>query len=569
MAEAETLERAGADGPPWLSSYPAGIDWAARFEAKPLFALLDAAVARFPEQRYLDFLDKPWTFRQVGRLVDRMARGLQRQGVRRGTKVGLFLPNCPYFVVAFFATLKAGGTVVNYNPLSAEREIAQQIEDSETEIMVTLDLALLLPKLQPLLGRTRLKTIVVGRMADLLPLPKSLLFPLVKRAELAAVPDDRNHVLFTDLLAGRGRLMPVMTDPRGDVAVLQYTGGTTGVPKAAALTHQNLQINAEQIAAWYSGGAPGGERILGVLPLFHCFALSSVMLLSLCVGAEIVLLPRFELRQLLRTITRKRVTVVPGVPTLFTAINNCAELDKHDLSSLRFCISGGAPLPREVKQEFERLAGCRLLEGYGLTEAPVVCCNPIGGREKPGSIGLPLPGTTVEVVSLEDRQTVLPPGQTGEICVRGPQVMGGYWGPSEDVGTRLHGGRLHTGDIGYLDEEGYGYIVDRLKQLIICSGYNVYPRAVEEAIHQHPAVAEVAVCGVPDEYRGETVKAYIVLRAGACLTGAELLAFLADKLSPIQQPKLIEFREQLPKSAIGKILKKELLREHLEGQHAA
>jgi long-chain acyl-CoA synthetase len=543
---------------PWLASYPSGVDWSADFPAMPLWDLFDQAVGRYADHACLDFLGRVWTYEQVGRLVDRAAAGLQALGVGTGTRVGLFLPNCPYFVICFFAVLKAGGTVVSYNPLYAEREIAHQIEDSETDLMVTLDLALLLPKLEPMLARTRLKAIIVGKMADILPFPKSLLFPLVKARELASVPDDGRHIWFDDLIANGGGVS-VVPDPHRDIAALQYTGGTTGVPKGAALTHRNLQVNAQQMVAWHPAVERGAERVLALLPLFHVFGMTCTMNFALCVGAQMILLPRFDLVQLLTTIDRKRPTILPGVPTLYRAINHQPDIGRYDLSSLRLCISGGAPLPLEVKQRFEQLSGCTLVEGYGLTECPVIACNPIGSPGKRGSIGLPLPGTSVEVISLEDRRTVLGPGQSGELCVRGPQVMAGYWNRPEETAAVLVDGRLHTGDIGYMDEDGACFVVDRLKELIICSGFNVYPRAIEEAIYAHPDVVEAAVCGVPDAYRGETVKAFVVLRQHARLDEAALLAFLEDRLSPIEMPKLIEFRDELPKSAIGKILKRALL----------
>jgi long-chain acyl-CoA synthetase len=543
---------------PWRASYPPGIDWSADFPAMPLWDLFDQAVCCYVDRPCLDFLGRVWSYRQVGRLVDRAAAGLRALGVGPGTRVGLFLPNCPYFVISYFAVLKAGGTVVSYNPLYAEREIAHQIEDSETDLMVTLDLALLLPKLEPMLARTRLKAIIVGRMADILPFPKKLLFPLVKSRELARVPEDGRHIWFDDLIANAGGAAAAL-DPHRAIAALQYTGGTTGVPKGAALTHRNLQANALQMVAWHPGVERGAERVLALLPLFHVFGMTCTMNFALCVGAQMILLPRFDLVQLLTTIDRKRPTILPGVPTLYRAINHHPDIGRYDLSSLRLCVSGGAPLPLEVKQRFEELSGCTLVEGYGLTECPVIACNPIGRPGKRGSIGLPLPGTRVEVVSLEDRRTVLGPGLRGELCVRGPQVMSGYWHRPDETTAVLADGRLHTGDIGYMDEDGACFVVDRLKELIICSGFNVYPRIVEEAIYAHPDVVEAAVCGVPDGYRGETVKAFVVRREHADLDEAALLAFLQDRLSPIEMPKLIEFRDQLPKSPVGKILKRALL----------
>jgi long-chain acyl-CoA synthetase len=398
-------------------------------------------------------------------------------------------------------------------------------------------------------------------MADCLPFAKKLLFPLVKAGEIAAVPDDGRHIWFDDLIAHAGGLSRV-PDPRHDIGVLQYTGGTTGVPKGAALTHYNLQANAQQLVSWHPDAELGAERMLALLPLFHVFGMTCAMNFALCVGAEIILLPRFDLVQLLTTISRKRVTILPGVPTLYGAIVNHPDIARHDLSSLTLCLSGGGPLPQEIRRRFEQLSGCALTEGYGLSECPVVTCNPIGRPGKPGSVGLPLPGTEIEVVALDDPDTVLGPGQTGEIRVRGPQVMAGYWKRPQETAAVLARGRLRTGDIGYLDRDGVCFVVDRLKEMIICSGYKVYPRVVEEAIHGHPDVVEVAVCGVADGYRGETVKAFVVLRAPGCLDEAGLRAFLEQRLSPIEMPKQIAFCAALPKSAVGKILKRELLAGH-------
>jgi long-chain acyl-CoA synthetase len=544
---------------PWLADYPAGIEWQLDVAPAPLQILLDEAVARFPEHRCIEFLGKGWTYQQIGQLVERAAAGFQRLGVERGTRVGLLLPNCPYFVICYFAVLKAGGTVVNYNPLYAAPEIERQVISSRTEVMVTLDLEVLLPKLDGLVGRTPLRQIIMARMADVLPFPKSILLPWVKRRDLAST-DGREAVMgFHEMIRHERVVAPVLIEPERDIAVLQYTGGTTGVPKAAALSHAALLANARQLVAWNPGAERGAERILGVLPLFHVFAMTTVMNYGLAIGAELSLLPRFELTQVLGAIVRKRPTIMPGVPTMYAALRNHDRLEQFDLTSLRLCISGGAPLPGHLRDGFERATGCTLVEGYGLTEAPVVTCNPIGGRNKPGSIGLPLPGTSIEVVAQGDRTTVLPPGAVGEICVRGPQIMTHYLVLGGADEAAVEAGRLHTGDIGYIDEEGYGFIVDRLKEVIICSGFNVYPRMVEEAIWQHPAVAEAAVCGIPDGYRGETVKAFVVRRDGMALEAPELLAFLQTRVSPIEIPKLIEFRQSLPKSAVGKILKRALL----------
>jgi len=554
----------------WLAAYPDDVNWRAPIPARSLPDLWDEAARRFADKPCIDFLDKRYTYAEVGRLIDRAAKGLQKLGVGPGTKVGLFLPNTPYFVILYFATLKAGATVVNYNPLYAEREILHQIEDSETDIMVTLDLRVLLGKLDPLLAKSRLKTVIVCPMAAILPFPKNLLFPIARRKDVASVPSDGRHIRFADLIANDGRVEWQAIDPAGTIALLQYTGGTTGVPKGAMLTHANVTANAEQLRLWAPGVTPGQERILGVLPLFHVFAMTVVMTHGVLNGCEMVLLPRFELDKLLGVIQRKRPTVFVGVPTLYGAINTHPEAAHTDLRSLRYCLSGGAPLPVEVKHAFERLTGCTLVEGYGLSESsPVATCNPFKGANKPGSIGLPLPGTTVEIVSLDGDDRVMGVGERGEITIRGPQVMQGYWKRPEETERVLRGGRLHTGDVGTMDEDGYVFVVDRLKELILAGGYNVYPRNVEEAIYMHPAIAECAVIGVPDSYRGQTVKAFLVLRQGMSLDAESLKAFLADKLSPIEMPRQVEVRASLPKTAIGKILKKTLLAEEEERRKSA
>jgi long-chain acyl-CoA synthetase len=554
--------RSSDPGRPWLAHYPPHIDWFAPIAEKPLFELLDHAVATYPNNICIDFLGKTYSYREIGELVKRVAKGLQGIGVTRGTKVGLFLPNSPYSVIFFFAILKAGGVVVNYNPLYAERELIHQIQDSDTDIFITLDLKALYDKVPPLLRQTRLAKVVICRLQDALPFPKNRLYPLVKRKDIATFPLDDQHVRFVDLIANDGRFALHPVDPPGDPAVLQYTGGTTGVPKGAMLSHANLYANAMQCEKWFPEGEPGGERVVGVLPLFHVFAMTVVMTYGIYGGAKLILLPRFEIVQLLETITKKKPTMMPGVPTLFTAINNYKNLQKYDLSSLKYCISGGAALPLEVKHNFERLSGCTLVEGYGLSEtSPVATSNPFRGVNKAGSIGLPLPGTTIEIASIEHPTRLLPVGERGEVCISGPQVMIGYWKRPDATAQAIVDGRLHTGDIGYMDEDGYTFIVDRLKEMIIAGGYNIYPRNVEEAIYLHPAVTECAVVGLPDPYRGQTVKAYVRLTDGASLDAHGLLEFLKDKLSPIEMPKQIEFRGELPKSAIGKILKKELLAE--------
>lgn len=538
----------------------------------PLSDLLDRAVVRYPDHTMLDFLGKVYSYREVGDLVARAAKGLQQLGVNPGDRVGLFLPNTPYYVILYFAVLKVGGTVVNFNPLYADREVAHQIRDAGVKLMATVDVPQLYDKLVKLRGDTRLEKIIVGRMADILPPLLRLIYPIVKRKDVAKVQCDKHISLFSDLIANDGNYVPVTINPASDIAVLQYTGGTTGTPKGAMLTHRNLYANVAQCSLIFPKADIGRERMLGVLPFFHVFAMTAVMNFTIRLAGTIIMLPRFELGQVVKTIHRKRPTLFPAVPTIYTAINHYKKLERYDLSSIKYCISGGAPLPLEIKRDFEKLTGCTLVEGYGLSEtSPVACCNPTEGENKAGSIGLPVAETTIEIISLEDRVTVMPQGERGEVCIRGPQVMKGYWHQPEETAQVLkdtpHGPRLHTGDVGYIDAEGYVFIVDRIKDMIAAGGFKIYPRHVEEAIYLHPAVEECIVAGVPDEYRGQTVKAFIKLRAGQVLTKNDLVKFLKDKLSPMEMPKLVEFRDQLPKTLIGKLSRKAILEEESAKSH--
>jgi long-chain acyl-CoA synthetase len=549
---------------PWETHYPDGLAWPFDIAPRPLYSLLDDAATTYAERPCLDFLGRKSSYREIAQLVERAAKGFQALGVGPGVRVGLFLPNCPYYVICFFAVLKAGGTVVNYNPLYADREITRQIEDSRTAVMVTLNIKGLYPKIAPRLADTCLKTVVVGSMGGLLPWRERTLYALLRRKEIADVPYDERHVKFKKLIDNDGRPQPVAIDPLRDIAVLQYTGGTSGLPKGAMLSHAALHSNTRQVSMWAVGARPGKEKVVGALPLFHVFGMTAVMNVGIACGFEIILLPRFRLDQLLKVIAQERATVMLGVPTMYSSINGSQLLEQYDLSSLRFCISGGAPLPLDVQDTFEQLTGCMLVEGYGLTEAGPVCTlNPFGGARRPRSVGLPLPGTLIEIVSLDEPGRRLPLGQRGEICVSGPQVMAGYAERAEETAETLHAGRLHTGDVGYVDHDGFVYVIDRIKDLILNGGFNVYPRMVEEAILLHPAVAEASVCGVPDRHRGEIVKAYVRLREGERLEAAALRAFLKDKLAPFEQPKQIEFRAELPQSWLGKPSKRALVAEEL------
>ena len=531
---------------------------------KPIYQILDEAVQSAGHRKAMDFLGRSWTYAELGDLVERAAAGFRAQGVKPGVKVGLHLPNSPYYVICYFAILKAGGTVVNYNPLYVERELAYQIKDSGTSIMVTMDLAQLYSKVAPLLGKTCLEKLVVCRMADILPTTKSVLFKLLKRRDRARLPQDSRIIAFEKLIRFGVVEKPTGIDPKTEIAVLQYTGGTTGVPKGAVLTHGSISANVEQLRLWVSMYDHSDDRMLCALPFFHVFGMTVAMLVGVALRAELILMPRFEVGQVLKVITKKRPTLFPGVPTIYIAINRAmAERGgKFDLSSIRACVSGGAPLPLEVQKEFERLSGGRLVEGYGLSEAsPVVTCNPFDQPAPEGSIGLPLPGTQVEFRSLANPRRKAKAGEKGEVCVRGPQVMAGYWQKPDATKDVFVADFLRTGDVGYADRDGFIYIVDRIKDLIICSGYKVYPHAIEDAIYHHPAVEEVIVVGMPDSYRGQAPKAYVKLKDGTALTQDELKLFLADHLSRLEMPHEIEFRGALPRTAIGKLSKKALLEE--------
>jgi long-chain acyl-CoA synthetase len=549
-------------------------DSALKLPEIPVYALLDDAAARFGDRPCIDFMGRGYDYADIADQVNHAAAGLQNLGVGPGVKVGLCLPNTPFSVICYYAILKAGGVVVNYNPLYVGRELAHQIEDSATEIMVTIDLKQIYPKVAAQIGATCLRRIIVCSMGDILPTLQGLLFRLFRRSKIAAMPIDDRHVSFADLIDNDGAVTAHPVDPAADIAVLQYTGGTTGTPKGAMLTHANLTANAHQIRQWCGtgdgiGAEDGSEKVLGVLPLFHVFGMTAVMNLSILAGAELVLTPRFHAAEVLKLIEAHRITIFMGVPTIFTALNGAEGFADYDLSSLKFCISGGAPLPRDIKDTFERSAGCPLVEGYGLSEcSPVVTCNPFDGQHRENSAGQAIPGTLVEIRTPDDDRTLLPVGEKGEVCIKGPQVMAGYWNLPDATAGCVIDGRFHTGDIGYLDPDGFLFLVDRIKDLILCGGYNVYPRAIEEAIGAHEAVHQVTVIGIPDDYRGETPKAFVQLHSGAVLDEAALRAFLKDRLSVIEMPEFIEFRDELPVTNIGKLSKKELVAEEAEKAEA-
>jgi long-chain acyl-CoA synthetase len=557
---------------PWPRAYPAEIAWDTRFPPETLPEMLAESVRRFGPRKAMDFLGRKWTYAELGEAVARCAEGFRRLGVKPGDRVGICLPNCPWFVVAYHGALMAGAVVVAVSPLHVEEEMAEQARDSGMEVLVSLDLDPILPRALNLLRRedVPVRRVVVARFAQALPPGKAIAFRVLKRSSIAAVPRNDDRVLeFGHLLASPPLAAPAPRAPE-DLAALQYTGGTTGTPKGAMLTHANLCANMRQVNAWNPDLREGEERTLAIIPFFHIFAMTVAMNGALAKGGEIVMLPRFDWPMVRAALRRARPTVLPGVPTLFRAL-----MDKgataDDLRSVRACISGGAPLPQKLREDFERLAGCTLVEGYGLTEAAPVClCNPFAGENRGGTIGLPLPGVRAEIRSLEDPSRALPPGGRGELCVSGPNVMKGYWNrPDETAAVMMPDGFLRTGDVGIMDADGYVTLVDRIKDLILVSGFNVYPRAVEEAIYRHPAVAAATVVAMPDDYAGEAPAAFVQPKPGAEISAEELESFLRDKLSPVEMPKRIEFRAELPRTGVGKLSKKELKAELSQGGQTA
>lgn len=553
------------DKHPWLKTYPDNVEWDSTIPDRTMLNVMADTVRDYGDRPAMTFMDKTQSWAEIGNASDRFAKGLQSIGIKKGDKIGLFLPNCPYFLIAYYGILKAGATVVNYNPLYARRELRHQIEDSHTDLMVTLDLTLLYDKAKDMVADTRLKRLIICKFTDILAFPKNILFPVFKAKEQASIPNEDHIIHYDDLLDNNGQYDAPAIDAQNDVAVLQYTGGTTGVPKGAMLTHRNIFANTYQSTLWFPGLESGKLRKLGVLPFFHVFAMTTVMNFSVMKAMEIITMPRFELKDTLKLINKYQPHSFPAVPAIYNGINNAKNLEKYNLSSLRYCISGGAPLPVEVKKTFEKLTGCVVVEGYGLSESsPVAVANPVTGENRAGSIGLPVPGTIVEIINHEDKTTPMPIGKRGELCIRGPQVMKGYWNKEQATAETLIDGRLHTGDIAIMDEDGYISIVDRIKDMIITNGYNVYPRNIEEVIYLRKEVEECIVAGLPDEQRGEIVKAWIKLKDGQHLSEKKLRKFLKENLSPMEVPKKIEYRTQpLPKTMIGKLSRKDIVAEEL------
>ncbi len=555
--------------PPWIASYPPGVRWDAPLPTHAVAKLLDDAVARWPGQPAIEFMGRTLSYRELGALADRAAEGFQRLGVGPGVHVGLYMPNTPHCAVALFGIWKAGGTVVNYSPLDAERVLGHKIEDSRTDVMVTLDLVTLYPQMARLLGGSRLQRLVVGSFGDFAADPAAVRASLASAGQLAAVPVDAAHLGFDALLdnAGRPERHPI-ADPATAVAVLQYTGGTTGLPKGAMLTHANLTAACAQFFASQRGEPKvvreGVERLLVVLPLFHIYSLTVNLLYGVKLGAHLVLHPRVDIDSVVDDLIGKRITVFLGVPTMYTALAAHPRIagGGGNLAALRFCGSGGAPLPLEIAQRFEALTGCKLNEGWGMTEtSPTGTFTPVHGHRRAGSCGIPLPGVELKFESLTEPGVFVPLGERGELCIRGPNVMPGYWNnPEATAKSMTPDGFFRTGDVAWMDADGCVFIVDRTKDMLLCGGYNVYPRLIEEAIYEHPSVEEVCVIGIPDAYRGQSPKAFVKLKAGMPeVTLDAMRAFLKDRVGKHEMIHALELRAELPKTPVGKLSKRELI----------
>ncbi|WP_339063775.1 AMP-binding protein [Tepidibacillus marianensis] len=543
----------------WLSSYPKDVPHSIAYPEISVTELLINAAKDFPNQVAISFMGKTMKYKELMNDVYKFAHGLKQLGVKKGDRISLLLPNLPQSVIAYYGALLLGAIVVQNNPMYTERELEHQLVDSGSETIVTLDL--FYPKVMNIRSKTFIKTVIVTSIKDYLPFPKNILYnlKLKKEGQYVTIPKQDGVCFYSKLLKSQP-VFPIKTtiDPKEDIALLQYTGGTTGVAKGVMLTHYNLVANVVQETHWLYRAKRGQERILGVLPFFHVFGMTSVMNLSIHLASTMILLPRFKAEEILETIQKEKPTFFPGAPTMYIALLNHPNVKQYDLSSINACISGSAPLPLEVQEKFEKLTGARLVEGYGLTEtSPVTHANPIWEKRKTGSIGLPWPDTDAKIVdSVTGEDVEL--GGIGELAVRSPVVMKGYWNRPEETTKVFLNGWLLTGDMATMDDEGYFYIVDRKKDMIIAGGYNIYPREVEEILYEHEAVQEAVVVGIPDPYRGETVKAFIVLKQGAAVTEKELDVFCRERLAAYKIPRAYEFRAELPKTMVGKILRRAL-----------
>jgi long-chain acyl-CoA synthetase len=570
-----TAVAAGYDERPWLAAYPPDVPADHDFPQVPLTRLLDDAAGGFPGTVALSTfamssVGSRMTYRQLRDAVDRLAGGLAANGARQGDRIALVLPNCPQYVISFFAILRLGATVVPCNPVATAEELRTQLADSGATVVICLDRVASM--LLDIRADCSVQTVVVTSLADALspaargrlqvPLPKLR----AQKARLVAdVPDDPAVIRFRVLLRSGPPARQAPIDPATDVAVLQYTGGTTGEPKAAMLSHANLVANSYQMRLWLPEAVPGREVTVAVLPLFHVYGLTLCMLTTVLLAGRLVLVSRFDLDAIFAVIDEERPTLFPGVPPIYQAVLDSPKVKRHDLKSIRACVSGAMKLPQDTQERFERTTGGRLVEGYGMTEtSPATLCAPLAGPRKTGSVGLPLTGTWARIVDPEDPSVVVAVGESGELAVKGPQVFLGYWGRAaeSDAEVLTPDGWLLTGDLAVMDEEGWFTIVDRKKDLIIAGGFNIYPTEVEEVVRSMPGVTDCCVIGLPDRYRGETVKVYVVAPGGD-VTEDDVTAYCASRLTAYKVPKFVEFRSELPRSVVGKALRRQLLAEEM------
>jgi long-chain acyl-CoA synthetase len=546
---------------PWLAHYEEKVPKAVTIPDETIPEVFDAAVRFNPPAPAYIFFGRRFSYGEMDKMVARFAAALAHLGVKKGDRVAIILPNLPQYPVAHYAIMKLGAVAVPTNPLYVERELEHQLNNSGAEAAIALDLVY--KRVEAVRAHTRLRAVIYTSVRDYLPLHLRWLYPLKAKREgtWVTIPAQPGTFQFVDLMRRELPPAPKVELKPEDIAIFLYTGGTTGISKGAVLTHRNLVANLVQLRNWNCGLQEGREIIMGVLPFFHSYGMTTCLHIGVYIKGTVVLVPRFDLKMVLAAVEKFKATSFPGVPTMYVAINNHPDTPKYNLRNIRACNSGGAPLPLEVARQFEHLTGGRLVEGYGLSEtSPVTHSNPIFGERREGSIGLPLPNTDAMVVHPETRQP-LPVGEIGELAVRGPQVMLGYWQMEEETKKVLRDGWLFTGDMAKMDADGYFYIVDRKKDMIIAGGFNIYPREVEEVLYKHPKIKEAAVIGVQDSYRGETVKAFIVLREGEAATEEEIIAFCNQEMARYKVPKLVEFRKELPKSLIGKVLRRVLMEE--------
>ena len=547
---------------PWLRHYEAHVPRAIEIPDLTIAEICARTVREHPEATALIYFGRRISYGQLGAWVSRCAAALAQMGVKQGSRVALLLPNIPQYPIVHYAVMELGAIAVPTNPLYVERELEYQLRDSGAEVAVALDL--LFSRLEAVRGKTALREVIYTGIGEYLPAMKRLLYPFkAKREGRWARISPRAHThLFADVLRRDFPRPPRVALKPEDIAMFLYTGGTTGISKGAVLTHRNLVANLEQVRSWCPGIRLGKEVTLAVLPFFHSYGMTTCLHMSVYIAGANVLLPRFEVDSVLQALAKYRVSLFPGVPTMYVAVNNNPHLSRYNLQNIRVCLSGGAALPLQVAKKFEEITGgARLVEGYGLSEtSPVTHCNPITGERREGSIGLPVPGTEAAVLDLETHQP-LPADGVGELAVRGPQVMAGYWNMEAETKNVMHQGWFLTGDMARMDEDGYFYIVDRKKDMIIAGGFNIYPREIEEVLYNNPKVKEAAVIGTQDPYRGETVKAFIVLKENQQATEEEIIAFCQPHLAKFKTPRLVEFRPELPKSMIGKVLRRVLVEE--------